>query len=115
MGFPLSMFTVLFSVARTVGWITNWREMIVDPNHKIGRPRQLCTSSLIHLSSIPILTLTRILDVGPKEREFVSPESRPLSPTSTKLLEEQSKAEEALISRGTSVRRVSVNFKFPIA
>lgn len=41
MGFPLTMFTVLFAVARTVGWIAQWKEMIEDPNQKIGRPRQL--------------------------------------------------------------------------
>jgi citrate synthase len=43
MGFPTSMFTVLFAVARTVGWIAQWKEMIVDPAQKIGRPRQLYT------------------------------------------------------------------------
>jgi citrate synthase len=43
MGFPTSMFTVLFAIARTVGWIAQWREMIEDPSHKIGRPRQLYT------------------------------------------------------------------------
>lgn len=43
MGFPTSMFTVLFAVARTVGWIAQWREMIEDPHQKIGRPRQLYT------------------------------------------------------------------------
>jgi citrate synthase len=41
MGFPTSMFTVLFAVARTVGWIAQWKEMIGDPNYKIARPRQL--------------------------------------------------------------------------
>jgi citrate synthase len=41
MGFPTSMFTVLFAVARTVGWIAQWKEMIEDPSQKIGRPRQL--------------------------------------------------------------------------
>ena len=41
MGFPTSMFTVLFAVARTVGWIAQWKEMIADPHQKIGRPRQL--------------------------------------------------------------------------
>jgi len=41
MGFPVSMFTVLFAVARTVGWIAQWKEMIEDPEQKIGRPRQL--------------------------------------------------------------------------
>jgi len=40
MGFPTSMFTVLFAVARTVGWVAQWKEMIKDPNQKIGRPRQ---------------------------------------------------------------------------
>jgi len=43
MGFPTTMFTVLFAVARTVGWIAQWKEMIEDPNQKIGRPRQLYT------------------------------------------------------------------------
>jgi citrate synthase len=40
-GIPTSMFTVIFAVARTVGWVAQWNEMIEDPNHKIGRPRQL--------------------------------------------------------------------------
>ena len=42
-GIPTSMFTVLFAVARTVGWISQWSEMIEDPQQKIGRPRQLYT------------------------------------------------------------------------
>ncbi len=41
LGFPTSMFTVLFAIARTVGWIAQWKEMIADPDQKIGRPRQL--------------------------------------------------------------------------
>jgi len=41
LGFPTSMFTVLFALARTVGWIAQWKEMIADPDQKIGRPRQL--------------------------------------------------------------------------
>ena len=41
MGFPTSMFTVLFAVARTVGWVSQWKEMIEDPMQRIGRPRQL--------------------------------------------------------------------------
>jgi citrate synthase len=45
MGFPISMFTVLFAVARTVGWISQWKEMIQDPSQKIGRPRQLYVGS----------------------------------------------------------------------
>ena len=45
MGFPISMFTVLFAVARTVGWIAQWKEMIGDPAQKIGRPRQLYTGA----------------------------------------------------------------------
>jgi len=57
MGFPTSMFTVLFAVARTVGWISQWNEMIEDPAHKIGRPRQLYT--------------------GPVQRDFVPVTTRP--------------------------------------
>ncbi len=45
MGFPTSMFTVLFAVARTAGWIAQWKEMIEDPHQKIGRPRQLYTGA----------------------------------------------------------------------
>jgi citrate synthase len=41
LGFPTSMFTVLFAIARTVGWIAQWKEMIEDPDQRIGRPRQL--------------------------------------------------------------------------
>src|SRR6201991_2860968 len=41
LGFPTSMFTALFALARTVGWIAQWKEMIEDPSQKIGRPRQL--------------------------------------------------------------------------
>ncbi len=43
MGFPTSMFTPIFALARTVGWIAQWKEMISDPTQKIGRPRQLYT------------------------------------------------------------------------
>jgi citrate synthase len=43
MGFPTALFTVLFAVARTVGWIAQWKEMIEDPEQRIGRPRQLYT------------------------------------------------------------------------
>ena len=42
-GFPTSMFTVLFAISRTVGWIAQWTEMMEDPEQKIGRPRQLYT------------------------------------------------------------------------
>ena len=45
MGFPTSMFTPIFALARTVGWLAQWQEMISDPNIKIGRPRQLFTGS----------------------------------------------------------------------
>jgi len=41
MGFPTSMFTPIFAVSRTVGWISQWKEMVADPTQKIGRPRQL--------------------------------------------------------------------------
>jgi citrate synthase len=43
MGIPTSMFTVLFAVARTVGWISQWKEMMEDPSQRIGRPRQIYT------------------------------------------------------------------------
>jgi citrate synthase len=43
MGIPTSMFTAIFALARTVGWVAQWREMIEDPQQKIGRPRQLYT------------------------------------------------------------------------
>ncbi|MEQ7155258.1 citrate synthase [Brevundimonas aurifodinae] len=56
MGFPTSMFTVLFSLARTVGWIAQWQEMMADPSQKIGRPRQLYT--------------------GPTERDYVPIQQR---------------------------------------
>ncbi|MGB1529035.1 MAG: citrate synthase, partial [Candidatus Puniceispirillaceae bacterium] len=56
MNFPTSMFTVLFAVARTVGWISQWKEMIEDDTQRIGRPRQLYT--------------------GPAERDFVTLEKR---------------------------------------
>ncbi|MBQ1540603.1 citrate (Si)-synthase [Caulobacter sp. CCUG 60055] len=45
MGFPSNMFTVLFALARTVGWISQWKEMFEDPQRKIGRPRQLYTGA----------------------------------------------------------------------
>ena len=45
LGIPTSMFTCIFSLARTVGWIAQWTEMIADPDQKIGRPRQLYTGS----------------------------------------------------------------------
>ncbi len=56
MGFPTSMFTVLFALARTVGWIAQWQEMMEDPSQKIGRPRQLYT--------------------GPTERDYVPIQNR---------------------------------------
>ncbi len=45
-GFPTTMFTALFALARTVGWVAQWNEMISDPGQKIGRPRQLYTGPL---------------------------------------------------------------------
>jgi citrate synthase len=56
MGFPSEMFTVLFALARTVGWIAQWKEMITDPSQKIGRPRQIYT--------------------GPPQRDFVPVDQR---------------------------------------
>ncbi|MFO7921222.1 MAG: citrate/2-methylcitrate synthase, partial [Nioella sp.] len=45
MGFPTAMFTPIFALSRTVGWISQWKEMIADPKNKIGRPRQLYTGA----------------------------------------------------------------------
>src|SRR5690606_10429643 len=45
LGFPPEMFTVLFALARTVGWIAQWTEMIEDPSQRIGRPRQIYTGA----------------------------------------------------------------------
>src|SRR5205823_6151305 len=45
MGFPTSMFTVLFAIARTVGWIAQWTEMLEDPEAKLMRQRQLLTGA----------------------------------------------------------------------
>ena len=56
MGFPTSMFTVLFALARTVGWVAQWNEMIEDPSQRISRPRQLYT--------------------GPTQRDYVPVEQR---------------------------------------
>ncbi|HVN42086.1 MAG TPA: citrate synthase [Steroidobacteraceae bacterium] len=56
LGIPRSMFTVMFAIARTAGWVAHWQEMIADPTMKIGRPRQLYT--------------------GPKPRDFLEIEKR---------------------------------------
>jgi citrate synthase len=56
LGIPRSMFTVMFAIARTAGWVSHWQEMIADPAMKIGRPRQLYT--------------------GPAQREYVNIEKR---------------------------------------
>jgi len=56
MGFPTSMFTPIFALSRTVGWISQWKEQLSDPAHKIGRPRQLYT--------------------GPMQRDYVDVENR---------------------------------------
>ncbi|MEC7761932.1 MAG: citrate synthase [Pseudomonadota bacterium] len=47
MGFPTSMFTPIFALSRTVGWISQWKEMLTEPGHKIGRPRQLYTGETL--------------------------------------------------------------------
>ncbi|MFL1462803.1 citrate synthase [Roseococcus sp. DSY-14] len=47
MGIPTSMFTVIFAVARTVGWVSQWKEMIEDPSQRIGRPRQIYTGAAV--------------------------------------------------------------------
>jgi citrate synthase len=56
LGFPTDMFTALFALARTVGWVAQWSEMVEDPLQKIGRPRQLYT--------------------GPTQRDYVPPDKR---------------------------------------
>ncbi|MDH4012992.1 MAG: citrate synthase [Chromatiales bacterium] len=56
LGIPKSMFTVMFAIARTVGWVAHWQEMIADPGGRIGRPRQLYT--------------------GPTERDYVAVDQR---------------------------------------
>jgi citrate synthase len=43
MGFPVTMFPVLFAIPRTSGWIAQWEEMLLDPEQKIARPRQIYT------------------------------------------------------------------------
>ncbi|MGI4880241.1 MAG: citrate synthase, partial [Janthinobacterium lividum] len=52
-GFPTSMFTVLFAIARTVGWVAQWNEMVEDHDQKIGRPRQLYTGAT-HRDYVPL-------------------------------------------------------------
>ncbi|HEX4243179.1 MAG TPA: citrate synthase [Steroidobacteraceae bacterium] len=56
LGIPRSMFTVMFAIARTAGWVAHWQEMVSDPNMRIGRPRQLYT--------------------GPTQRDYVSLDKR---------------------------------------
>ena len=46
LGIPVSLFTAIFALARTVGWIAQWNEMLADPEFKIGRPRQLFTGAV---------------------------------------------------------------------
>ncbi len=45
LGIPTNMFTVMFAIARTVGWVAHWREMLSDPEMRIGRPRQIYTGA----------------------------------------------------------------------
>jgi len=53
LGIPRNMFTVMFAVARSVGWISHWLEMVADPNNRIGRPRQVyCGPTLRDYTSI---------------------------------------------------------------
>jgi citrate synthase len=56
MGFPVEMFPVLFAIPRTAGWIAQWEEMLLDPEQKIARPRQIYT--------------------GPQQRDYVPREKR---------------------------------------
>ena len=79
MGFPVSMFTVLFAVARTVGWIAQWKEMIDDPEQKIGRPRQLYTgvaAARIQADRQPLRAIGAFARSGsPRKRPAVAKES----------------------------------------
>eukprot|EP01083_Nonionella_stella_P298775 1014037_1 len=70
-GIPISMYTVLFAVARTVGWVSQWKEMIEDPQQRIGRPRQLYR--------------------GKVEREFVPLDERPQEHSQPRLISTGSK------------------------
>jgi citrate synthase len=45
MGFPVDMFAVMFAIARTVGWVAQWEEMLLDPEQKIARPKQIYTGA----------------------------------------------------------------------
>ena len=56
MGFPMEMFPVLFAIPRTVGWVAQWEEMLLDPEQKIARPRQIYT--------------------GPQQRDYVPRDKR---------------------------------------
>ena len=56
MGFPVSMFPVLFAIPRTAGWIAQWEEMLTDPQQKIARPRQIY--------------------VGPAKRDYIARDKR---------------------------------------
>ena len=88
LGFPTTMFTVLFAVARTVGWIAQWKEMIEDPSQKIGRPRQLYTGAAaprLRADLEAALTerglaaaLTCGLEDGVGRDEGIDPRARPL-------------------------------------
>jgi citrate synthase len=53
LGFPTEMFTVVYAIARTAGWIAHWKEMIEDPSQRIGRPRQLYTGAT-ELTYVPV-------------------------------------------------------------
>ncbi len=53
MGIPMNMFTVMFAMARTIGWISQWNEMMADKEAKIGRPRQLYNGE-IDLDYVPL-------------------------------------------------------------
>jgi len=91
MGIPVSMFTVLFAVARTTGWISQWKEMFETPNQKIGRPRQLYVGYT-----------TRTINRLDERKEIVSDEeyarSLPQKQHSSSTLSSQT----STITRGTS-------------
>ena len=72
LGFPTDMFTVLFAIARTVGWIAQWKEMIEDPMQRIGRPRQLYTGAT-ERSYVPVGRALGAVSLGQRSPTRNSP------------------------------------------
>jgi hypothetical protein len=73
MGLPLNMFTVVFAMARTVGWISHWLEMQIDPEARIGRPQQIYTGEKHREGSIVVVAAIVALSHG-RAAEFAAPD-----------------------------------------